>query len=77
MRLYHYYFEDMEKPITVQAANKELGRDMMLEKLQTLPDYYNKKVVQETTSMPLEGITTVEINGVMMVWSKQGWIEKQ
>jgi len=85
IRFYHYYFVDMKDPVIIQANNKHESREILInDALPLLPDYQDKNIIAETTSMPIVGITKRVIGGKKMIWigmeaegNKKGWKEEE
>lgn len=82
IRLYKYYFLGIEKPIMIQAMDSRQAR-ATLDKIwmQLGAEYQNSRIIGETTSVPVIGVTEREAGGKTLVWvgtkySPNGWIEK-
>jgi hypothetical protein len=79
IRFYHYYFHGVEKPITIEATNKQEAREIMKDLITKLSDKYtNSKIVGETITIPLLGVSEKVIKGVKYIWvgskSRNGWL---
>ena len=80
-RFYHYYFEGIQVPITILAANKKLSRSIL--ESSPLPETYkDKDIISETTSQPIPGISFMMHNGKKKMWigkdkSPSGWQEEK
>lgn len=80
IRFYNYYFEGIEKPITIEANSKNEARDIFRNIRPKLSDKYrDSKVVGETIVIPLKGVSEKFVKGVRYVWvgmdkSKNGWL---
>ena len=80
IRFYNYYFDGVEKPITIEANTKQEARDIFRRLRDKLSDKYRlSKVVGETIVIPLKGVSEKFVNGVRYVWvgldkSKSGWL---
>lgn len=79
IKFYSYYFFNVEKPVVIEARNRMQARDTIEEILPTLPPKYSQnRIVGETVSTPLVGITTKKIKGIVHVWGgdDKGWVVK-
>lgn len=59
-RFYHYYFEGIEKPVNILAANKQEARhqlQVMEQDGKLSAEYIGKSIVEEKNSYPLPGVT--------------------
>jgi hypothetical protein len=80
IRFYNYYFYQVEKPITIEARNKQSARDKMREIITQLSDKYREsKIVGETIIIPLLGVSEKVVKGVKYIWvgenkSRNGWL---
>lgn len=80
IRFYNYYFHQVEKPITIEARNKQEARMIMKEIIEKLSDKYREsKIVGETIVIPLLGVSEKMVKGVKYIWvgeskSKNGWL---
>jgi len=83
IRFYCFYFEGLEKPITIEAPNKLVAREKLRSLRASLPDPYKfGKVMGESVKTPVYGVTEKTINGVPHVYvglenSRSGWIDKK
>ncbi len=83
IKLYKFYFAGIKEPVTIATYNNESARALLVDALRMLPREYGlSKVVSESVSMPLEGISCLRINNVLNVWvgmdfSKTGWMPKK
>jgi hypothetical protein len=82
IRFYNYYFLGVEKPITIEARNKQQARDKMRDIISKLSEKYQEsKIVGETIVIPLKGVSDKVVKGVRYVWvgedkSKNGWLSE-
>ena len=82
IRFYHYYFYDVSKPITIEASNKQEARDCMRRIIGQLDDKYQEsKIIGETITIPLLGVSEKVMKGVKYIWvglskSPNGWMEE-
>jgi len=82
IRFYHYYFLDVKKPISIEATNKHEARDCMRRIISSLDDKYREsKIVGESITIPLLGVSEKVVNGVKYIWvgtnkSRNGWLEE-
>jgi len=80
MKRYKYYFNGLEeKPISIEATNKESAR-RKLEEICNDSRYKDKgyaipNVIRETTETLVDGVSEKNVNGVEFIWSKNGWIK--
>lgn len=79
VKFYCFYFEDMEKPVTIEAYNGKQAREGLLKVFQQLPDTYRgKKVINQTLSHAVYGVSKKKIAGIEYVWvgneSHSGWM---
>ena len=80
IRFYNYYFHEVEKPITIEANNKQQARMIMKEIIEKLSDKYREsKIVGETIIIPLLGVSEKVVKGVKYIWvgeskTKGGWL---
>ena len=80
VRFYNYYFHGVEKPITIEANNKQEARELMKKIITQLSDKYREsKIVGETVTIPLLGVSEKTVKGVKYIWvgmtkSKSGWL---
>jgi hypothetical protein len=80
MKRYKYYFNGLEeKPISIEATNKESAR-RKLEEICNDSRYKDKgyaipNVIRETTETLVEGVSEKNVNGVEFIWSNNGWIK--
>jgi hypothetical protein len=82
IRFYHYYFYKVEKPIKIEAYNKSDARVILERVIPTLPpQYQNTKIVGESVTLPLKGISEKNVKGVKFIWvgenlAKGGWMDE-
>lgn len=82
VRLYNYYFLGIDKPVMIQAYNRDEARNLIRAVQLNLPEIYKgKKIIGETVVVPAFGVTERVHNGKVLVWvgmdfSKNGWMEK-
>ena len=80
IRFYNYYFHEIEKPITIEANNKQQARMIMKDIVDKLSDKYKEsKIVGETIIIPLLGVSEKVVKGVKYIWvgeskAKSGWL---
>lgn len=81
IKFYKYYFSNNEKPVIMEAYNREEADNMLLllnEKTQKL-DYSCLKDVR--IEMPIKGLSKKTRMGITYIWvgienSQNGWIEE-
>ena len=82
IRFYNYYFYGVEKPITIEARNKQEARLMMKNIIDKLSDRYREsKIVGETITIPLRGVSEKIVKGVKYIWVGEnkahgGWLRE-
>jgi len=81
IRLYRYYFLGIPKPIIIQAHDKVEAR-ATIDRIwaQLGREYQNSKIIGETVSVPVFGVSTRVEGDRSYVWvgkdySKNGWME--
>lgn len=72
-RLYHFHFEGIEKPITIQTESKHMARAILQQRLPELPQYSGRDLQEETTEGLITGVTTRIKGGKKQVWDGQTW----
>ena len=69
IKFYRYFFYEIEKPVTIEARNREDARAILRELIESLPkEYKNSRIVGESVTIPLLGISEKKINGVKFIW---------
>ena len=79
IKFYRYYFNDQEKPITIEAISKQAANHA-LENLmpQLLEKGYNlQNLIDVKVETPIAGVSTKRHQGKSFIWSTEGWIEKR
>ena len=80
IRFYNYYFLDIQSPLIIEARNKQMAREIMKDLLPKLSDKYrNSKIVGESVTLPVKGVSEKVVKGVKYIWvgeekSKSGWL---
>lgn len=83
IRLYKYYFFGLPEPIIISAYNKKEARVAMDRIWKQLPPPYQaSKVIGETVTLPVFGVTERKQGDKTLVWvgkeySPNGWMEKE
>lgn len=72
-RLYNYYFDGLEKPLSIPAFNKEESRRHLPEEIINNPLYHGRRVVHESSSSLVTGISKIQRNGETYTWNGQQW----
>jgi hypothetical protein len=81
IRIYSYFFYEIDKPIKIEATSSKEARVILNNIFHTLPpDYQASKIVGETVSIPVKGVTKKIINGTTFIWvglekSTNGWMD--
>jgi hypothetical protein len=80
IRFYNYYFYGVKEPLTIEARNKDMAREIMRDVLPKLSDKYREsKIVGETVVLPVKGVSEKVVKGVKYIWvgeekSRNGWL---
>lgn len=80
IRFYNYYFLGVEKPLTIEATSKQDAREIMKSIMPKLSDKYrDSKVIGETITIPLLGVSEKVVKGKKYIWvglskSNNGWL---
>ena len=81
IRLYRFYFLNISTPITIQAYNEKEAR-ATIDKIwgNLTPEYQKSRIIGQTVTVPVFGITKRQDGDKTMVWvgkgySKTGWID--
>jgi hypothetical protein len=82
VKFYCFYFQDIEKPVTIEAYNGKQAREGLLKVFEQLPEtYVGKKVINQTVSHAVYGVSKKKISGIEYVWvghdSPSGWMPYQ
>jgi hypothetical protein len=83
IKFYNYYFYGIDKPLIIEARNKDEARDTMERILPSLsPKYRLTKIIGETVVVPLLGVSEKMVKGVKYIWvglnkSRNGWLTEQ
>lgn len=83
LKLYKYYFLGLKQPVIIEAYDQDSARNMMDKVLSQLPEAYKQsKIVGQTVSVPLFGITERDRGERKVVWvgkkySKDNWMDKE
>lgn len=83
IRFYKYFFLGVEKPIIMEAENKQDADQMLIElqyKSQTPIDF--KKLIDLRVETPIMGISTRKRKGKELIWvgreyTSDGWLLKE
>jgi hypothetical protein len=80
IRFYNYYFYGVDKPLIIEARCKDDAREIMKSLIPQLSDKYREsKIIGETITIPLRGVSDKVVKGVRYVWvgedkSRNGWL---
>jgi hypothetical protein len=82
-RFYKYYFQGMDKPVTMEAEDRYMAYEMLKQlsyKSQTKIDM--SKLEDMRIETPLVGISTKKRNGIDYTWvgkehTSDGWLETE
>jgi hypothetical protein len=77
MKRYRYYFNDIEKPISIEAMSRVSARSK-LEDICNKPEYIERgysilNIRLETTETLVVGVSEKTINNSPHVWDGQSW----
>lgn len=83
IRIYSYFFYEITKPIKIEATSSKEARvilDNIFHKLP--PDYQASRIVGETVSIPVKGVSKKVVNGTTFIWvgqekSNSGWMDEK
>jgi hypothetical protein len=78
MKRYKYYFLGLDdKPISIEAMNRESARRKLEDICNTTEftqnGYAIKNLVKETTETLVDGVSTKVVKGHTFVWNQNGW----
>jgi hypothetical protein len=81
-KLYKYIFDGIDKPVIIQARNRNQAREAMRKYVTQMPKIYqSSKVVGESVTVPAKGISKKSENNKNYIWvgeskSIDGWMEE-
>jgi hypothetical protein len=77
MKLYRYYFNGLDKPITIEALNKLNARAKLEEVCNTnkfiKEGYTIANLLRETTETLVVGVSNKIMKNIKYYWNGQGW----
>ena len=77
MKLYRYYFDGLDKPITIEALNKINARAKLEEVCNTnkfiKEGYTISNLLRETTETLVIGVSNKIMKNRKYYWNGQGW----
>lgn len=79
VRLYKFYFSRITIPVTIEALTLDEARQTIIRNWKKLhPPYQRSHIINETVTVPLEGVSTKLVNGIEYTWvgyqkSRDGW----
>ena len=82
LRIYKYYFLGISEPIMIQAFNSHAARLSIRGNWKKLPpEYQESRIIGETVSVPVFGITERKVGGKSFLWvgvgiTPDGWMER-
>lgn len=82
IKFYAFTFESIEKPVIIEAYNVKQAREGLLAVIEKLPQQFQgKKVVGQTVTLPVVGVSKKKISGTDYVWvgklTPTGWMPEQ
>lgn len=77
MKLYRYYFDGLDKPITIEATNK-LNARAKLEEVCNTQKFVNEgytitNLLRETTETLVVGVSNKIMKNIKYIWNGHGW----
>jgi len=83
IRFYNYYYYDVTKPIVIEARSKQEARAVLKDLTNSiLPELYKgRKIIGESVTMPLRGVSEKITNGIKYIWVGEdkaagGWLNE-
>jgi hypothetical protein len=82
-KLYKYIFDGIDKPVIIQARNRNQAREAIRRYVANLATQYQSfKIVGESVSVPAKGVSKKSENNKNYIWvgeskSKDGWMEEK
>jgi len=77
MKLYRYYFDGLDKPISIEATNKHTARAKLEEvcnnKKFITEGYTVANLLRETTETLVIGVSNKIRNNIKYFWNGSGW----
>jgi hypothetical protein len=82
IKFYAFTFESIDKPVVIEAFNVKQAREGLLKVIEKLPQkFQGKKVVGQTVTLPVMGVSKKKISGIDYVWvgklNPTGWMPEQ
>jgi hypothetical protein len=80
IKLYRYYFNGKEKPVTIEAISKYAADHAMMQLIPKIEakGYYRENLRDVKVETPIAGVSTKRVDGKILVWTTDGgWIEKR
>lgn len=83
LKFYSFSFADLDQPVIIEAYNDTQARALLKDALLKMPPEYGySKVIGQTVTTPVEGVSTIKINGLQHIWvgkdkAPDGWMEEQ
>ena len=80
MKIYKYYFLDIDKPISVEAKSKHTARKV-LEQVCNDPNFKEKgyiltNLLRETSETLVADVSVKETKTGQVIWDGRGWSKK-
>jgi hypothetical protein len=78
MKIYRFYFTDIDKPIAIESMTKYNARIKLQEIILNLESkgYFLENLCRESVEEMLEGVTEKTINGQKLIWQNNQWTKK-
>lgn len=78
MKIYRFYFTDIDKPISIEAMTKYNARIKLQEIIPQLEamGYFLENLCRESVEEMLDGVTEKNIKGQKFIWQNNQWTKK-
>lgn len=78
MKIYRFYFTDIDKPIAIESMTKYSARIKLQEIIPPLEakGYFLENLCRESVEEMLDGVTEKIINSQKMIWQNNKWTKK-
>jgi hypothetical protein len=78
MKIYRFYFTDIDKPISIESETKYNARIKLQEIIPQLESlgYFLENLCRESVEEMLDGVTEKIIKGQKYIWQNNNWTKK-
>jgi hypothetical protein len=78
MKIYRFYFTDIDKPIAIESMTKYNARIKLQEIIPQLEakGYFLENLCRESVEEMLDGVTEKNIKGQKFIWQNNTWTKK-